>query len=461
MADREHHQGFSCDTTTSKVNTQPGVENFADQAEMHGLSGEYPEFFGDLPAVRAMALAQTNARDGERKLEQSSNMAIRASGSMRTYRSRSPLCRLDITRPRSRSRSPVIPPKQKGQRETAYKHVIQNKQNKPAQSNQPKQKAVVSSGHGKEISAVVRFCMKCFHADGDPNGKGHPFVFCPRASAAAKELAAVLEAREVGTGVERGKDGKDVVHLCLHAGHTSKAAALKCLGDRLAKGYSSKDNHVSQARPLSADAMQLFDEPCVSCTMQGSYAEAITHSALDCYQPTLEAKHWMRARGELDAIYKSCGLPLFKSRMLHRAAAQSVAADLQQPQVQRPDQRVRPSPLQQAQSQTDGHIHPDRLHLHQHGVDMEYSPRDQIALEGCDPDESWEVGVVDNMLRLEMEVRPNTWLKVALAVQGHLRHQLMMDVLEGDPAEGVPFTIPLLEILDGSINAFRREDGVA
>ncbi|KAK4624890.1 uncharacterized protein CLAFUR5_06157 [Fulvia fulva] len=68
----------------------------------------------------------------------------------------------------------------------------------------------------------------------------------------------------------------------------------------------------------------------------------------------------------------------------------------------------------------------------------------------------WIAGVLSEILQMEMASRPSSWLDVSMSVQRELQHQLMRDITEGDPREGTPISVPLLELLDARVEELRQ-----
>ncbi|KAF2164647.1 hypothetical protein M409DRAFT_56468 [Zasmidium cellare ATCC 36951] len=400
----------------------------------------------DLPAVKAMAFDKPTTHRHTSLPDRSVTRDTRGvSEDVQHYRSRSPFPGGLSAGPgnvRSRTRSPTPAWRQRVQQEKQKNkpHNFTARKQYP-QAKAEDRKATEVAIRAKGSSAVVGFCLKCFHGDGDPNGKGHPFVFCPRATNAAKQLAAALEASAVAVtaGHSSGRKG---ISFCLYNGHAGKMEAFQCALSGGPKRHTSQDHRVFGAESFAASALQFVHAPCICCNNRGDREQAADHCALDCSKPTLEAQHWLSAKQELNAIYGKAGRPVPTSK--HSMSRHAQAEKPLSHRLPRPQQpRAQTASVQQ--NHLPSHIHPSRLPLH-HGENT-----NREAVQAYQPKASWESAMLGEMLQMEMQARPSSWLAVALSVQEQLRQQLMKDIIMGDPAEGTPLAIPLLELLDSRI----------
>ncbi|KAK4502790.1 hypothetical protein PRZ48_006216 [Zasmidium cellare] len=425
----------------------------------------------DLPAVKAMTKEKLTARS--KQSAHSQTLPLRSRGSsvgMSSYRSRSPLHdRLGNSSVRSRSRSPAPVRKQKIKQELPKPPLQKTKQKLQDRGRH-------ASPQPRDLSAVLGFCLKCFHTDGDPNGKGHPFVFCPRAQLTVRQLAAALEASEVRAPVGNGSVGGESVAFCVSNDHKTKQEAFECAMSGGPGGRSAKSHGLVEAESFAADAMAFVCSPCVSCIRNGRGEEAKnSHCAINCFSPTWDAELWVKAKSKLKEIFNNaCGA---STAIKHIESQPPQAAQKQNhhhlQQAQQPHAQEASVQQKFLPKNTAPHIHPSRLCLQEDSLPANGAPRvhpSRLSLHqheetaeapACaeQPAPTWHSALLSNMLQAEMRARPKSWLEVALTVQGNLRQLLMMDIVHGHD-KGTPWTIPLLELLDPRIASLLEQNGL-
>lgn len=419
------------------------IEKFGEALEPLESPEDLSEISDDLAAVKAIGVEKITTCGYDHERDYYIPHGTReVPEDMRSYRSRSPVPNgLNNGGVHSRSRSPKPASGQQIQQRSRNRALC------PSMIDTSLRTIV------QGVNAVVECCLKCFFARGDTNGKGHPFSSCPHTQAKHKQLAVALEATEVAVAVGLGYNQGGNISFCIDRTHMSQTEAFKCTLNNNSLAHNGKKIRVLHTKSYAVKALPYVRYPCVSCETSGRWEEARSHCALDCPAPTPETLPWIGARDELQNLYQKARANASESA---RGTKQPLTqpTKLQRPHVQQPV-KPRARKLQAQQDRTPMHkapyIHPARMPLHQHT-----SPG-QEAMEHGEPHITWESAVLADMLHREMRECGGSWLDVALAVQGHLRQELMMEILHGDPAGGVPITIPLLSVLDCRVHDLKLQ----
>lgn len=440
MAQLRLQSDLADDMAMSEGKVSRSIEDFEKALEPLASPGNLSEISEDLPAVKAMLFEKMTTRGDDR--ERGFDIPGRArevSEDMRSYRSRSPIrSRLDHGSIRSRSRSST----------GASGQQVQQQSQKRSTDWPTFETQACNVVQG--VSAVVECCIKCFFAEGDTNGKGHPFINCPQAQAKHKQLAVALEATEVAVAAGYDRNQGSTISFCINRIHANHTEAFECT-IRNEQAHKGKQLRVTHTKSFAGPALPYVRYPCASCEKSGRRKEAKSHCALDCPAPTPETRRWIETRVELQALYQKAraNAPKMSRGTKHPF---TYSGKPQKPHVQHVSQpRARKTPVQQDRMPMNDapYIHPARLHLHRH------TELSQDFMEHSEPHLTWESAVLSDMLQREMQEHGGSWLDVALAVQGYLRHELMKEILYGDPAGGVPIMIPLLSVLDSRVDDLR------